>query len=179
MWEPTPPYGMPSPLLVACCGLPGVGKSTVSAYVAEQLPAARHRSDEVRHDLFDDPKYTPAEGRRTYEELLDRTRAGLDAGEAVVVDGTFKHVRDRDRIVSVAAETGATARFVHVTCPPTLVRDRLRSRTDDASDADVDVYRQHREQFEPLDREHVTVDNSGSLEDTYRQVDRRLLPNRD
>jgi len=170
---------MPSPLLVACCGLPGVGKSTVSAYVAEQLPATRHRSDEVRHDLFDDPEYTPAEGRRTYDELLDRTRAGLDAGEAVVVDGTFKHADDRDRVVSIAAETGATLRLVHVTCPPAVVRDRLRSRTDDASDADVDVYQQHREQFEPLDREHVTVDNSGSLEDTYRQVDRRLLPGRD
>jgi hypothetical protein len=170
---------MHSPLLVACCGLPGVGKSTVSAYVAEQLPAARHRSDEVRHDLFDDPEYTPAEGRRTYDELLNRTRAGLDAGEAVVVDGTFKHVDDRDRIVSVAVETGVTARFVHVTCPPAVVRDRLRSRTDDASDADVDVYRKHREQFEPLDREHVAIDNSGSLEDTYRQVDRHLLSDPD
>ena len=170
---------MPSPLLVVCCGLPGVGKSTVSAYMAEQLPATRYRSDEVRHDLFEEPEYTPAEGHRTYNELLDRARAGLDAGEAVVVDGTFKHVDDRDQVAGVAAETGVTVRFVHVTCPPATVRDRLRSRTDDASDADIGVYRQHREQFEPLDREHVTVDNSGSIEETYQQIDRRLLADRD
>jgi predicted kinase len=170
---------MSGPLLVVCCGLPGVGKSTVSRYVAEQLPATRYRTDEVRHDLFGDPSYTSAETRSTYDELLERARAGLETGQDVVVDGTFKYDRERDRAAAVGEGTGATVRFVRVTCPPAVVRERIQSRTDDASDADVDVYRKHREQFDPLAREHLTVDNGGDLADTYRQVDRRVLPDSD
>jgi len=165
---------MPGPLLVVCCGLPGVGKSTVSAYIAERCSAARLRTDEVRHDLFENPSYTPDEGRKTYAELFERTRTQLNAGRGVVVDGTFKHARERNRAKTLGEETGATVRFVRVTCPPAVVRERIQSRTDDASDADVSVYQKHRDQFEPLTRDHVTVDNSGELSDTYRQVDRRF-----
>jgi predicted kinase len=166
---------MSGPLLVVCCGLPGVGKSTVSAYIAENRSATRLRTDEVRHDLFENPSYTPDEGRRTYEELFERTREQLNAGVDVVVDGTFKHARERDQAETLAADAGTTLRFVHVTCPPAVVRERIQSRTDDASDADVSVYQKHRDQFEPLERDHVTVDNSGDLTSTHRQVDRRLL----
>lgn len=166
---------MAGPLLVVCCGLPGVGKSTISGYIAEQLPATRCRTDEVRHDVFAEPSYTPAETRSTYEELFERACARLDDGRNVVVDGTFKDARARDEIVSVAEETGAAVQFVRVTCPPAVVRERIQSRTDDASDADVSVYQKHRDQFEPLARAHVTVDNGGDLADTYRQVDSLVL----
>jgi predicted kinase len=166
---------MSGPLLVVCCGLPGVGKSTVSSYIADERSATRLRTDEVRHDLFENPSYTPDEGRRTYEELFERTREHLDARQDVVVDGTFKYARERDRADTLGAEAGATVRFVHVTCPPAVVRERIQARTDDASDADVEVYLKHRDQFEPLARDHVTVDNSGDLTDTYRQVDEQLL----
>ena len=166
---------MPSPLLVVYCGLPGVGKSTVSRYTADQLGASRHRSDEVRQELFEEPSYTPAELRATYEELLERARADLEAGRDVVVDATFRERPERDRAAAVAEETGATVTFVRVTCSPEVVRERLQARTDDPSDADLAVYREHRESFEPLVREHVTVDNSGSLAETRRQVDQHVL----
>lgn len=162
-------------VLVVCCGLPGVGKSTVSEYLANQLAATRYRTDEVRYDLFDDPEYTPAEMHRTYDELLDRARTGLQAGEDVVVDGTFKRARERDRVARVGEETGATVRFVRVTCPSAVVCERIESRTGDASDADVGVYREHRDQFEPLGCAHITVDNGGDLSKTRRQVDEGVL----
>lgn len=166
---------MHSPRLVVYCGLPGVGKSTVSEYTAEQLSAIRYRSDEVRYDLFDDPAYTPEEMARTYEEMLDRTREDLDAGRDVVVDGTFKRARDREEARAIARETGAQLQFVRVTCPPAVVRDRITSRTDDASDADLSVYEKLREEFEPLECDHVVIDNSGSLAETREQVDRKLF----
>jgi predicted kinase len=167
---------MAGPLLVVCCGLPGVGKSTVSEYTAEQLSATRYRTDEIRHELFEEPSYTSVEGRRTYDELFERTREQLDAGRSVVVDGTFKNTSVRDRVTAIGEETSATVRFVHVTCPPAVVRERIRARTGDASDADVSVYQKHREQFEPLACDHISIDNSGDLAETYRQVDRHVLP---
>ncbi|WP_201289209.1 AAA family ATPase [Halovenus carboxidivorans] len=166
---------MSGPLLIVYCGLPGVGKSTVSAYTADQLSAVRLRSDEVRYDLFDEPEYTAEEMRRTYDELLDRARQRLAAGEDVVVDGTFKEADKREQAAAIAAETDATVYFVRVTCPPDTVRERLEARTDDASDADLSVYQKHREQFEAIDREHVVIDNGGSLPTTRSRVDRKLL----
>jgi predicted kinase len=171
----SPNVRMAGPLLVVCCGLPGVGKSTVSAYITEQRSATRYRTDELRHELFETPSYTTAEGRATYEELFDRTEERLEGETDVVVDGTFKYARERDRAAQLGEEHGATVRFVRVTCPPAVVCERIQSRTDDASDADVSVYQSHRDQFEPLAREHVTVDNSGDLDDTYRQIDRTVL----
>lgn len=166
---------MSRPLLVVYCGLPGVGKSTVSAYTAEQLGATRYRSDEVRKDLFEEPSYTSAETRATYDELLERARAELEAGRDVVVDATFRERRERDRAETVAVEADATAQFVHVTCPSEIVVDRLHDRTDDPSDADLEVYREHRDSFDPFERDHVTIDNGGSLAETRRQVDRCVL----
>jgi predicted kinase len=152
-----------------------VGKSTVSEYTAEGLSAVRFRSDEVRYDLFENPAYTPEEIQQTYEEMLDRAGRELDAGRDVVVDGTFKEVSQRDRARAVARETDARLQFVRVTCPPEVVRDRLDDRTDDASDADLSVYKQHRAKFEPLDVEHVCIDNGGSLAETREQVEQKLL----
>lgn len=165
-------------LLVVYCGLPGVGKSTVSRYTAEQLDAARYRSDEVRQDLFDEPEYTEQETRTTYEALLERARSDLEAGQDVVVDATFNQAGERDRAAAVAERAGAAVEFVRVVCPPEIVRERIRARTGDASEANLEVYREHRETFEPLEREHVTIDNSGTLEESREQVDRRVLADR-
>ena len=166
---------MDHPSLVVCCGLPGVGKSTVSAYIAEHLPAVRYRSDKVRQKLVAEPTYSRAETRRTYDELRERAREHLDTGRSVVLDGTFKTAAERDRTARLGETTDATVRLVHVTCPPAVARERIRNRTDDASEADIAVYEELREAFDPLDREHVTVDNGGALADTYRQVDSKLI----
>ena len=165
---------MSRPLLLICCGLPGVGKSTVAAYAAEQLSAARYRSDEIRLELFDEPTYERSEVRKTYDELLRRARDDLESDRSVVVDATFKRPSQRQNAADVAAEIGARIRFVRVTCPPEIVRERIRARTDDPSEADVSVYELHRETYEPIERDHHTVDNGGSLPETYRQVDRVL-----
>ncbi len=65
--------------------------------------------------------------------------------------------------------------FTRVTCDPDVVERRLAERTNAVSDADLRVYRLVKESFEPLERDHVVVDNSGSLEETRRQIDRSIL----
>lgn len=166
---------MSRPTLVVCCGLPGVGKSTVSGYVADGLGATRHRSDEVRKRLFPDPSYTAEETAATYDELLDRARRDLDAGTNVVLDATFSARSHRDRAAEVARETGADARFVHVTCTPATVEERIEGRTDSVSDAGYDEYLDLRDAFDPIERDHATIDNSGTIEETRRQIDRSVL----
>ncbi|WP_195893107.1 AAA family ATPase [Halopiger djelfimassiliensis] len=166
---------MARPTLIVYCGLPGVGKSVASGYTADHLPAERYRSDEVRKRLFPDPSYTDAETDATYEELLEQARASLEAGTNVVLDATFQSKRYREQAAEIARATDAAVAFVRVTCDLEIVRERIDARTDTISDATFEQHLQLRESFDSLEREHLVVDNSGSLEETYRQIDRAVL----
>lgn len=157
--------------LVAVCGLPGTGKTTVAEAIAERLDAERLRTDVVRKELFPDPQYTEEEVSAVYREVLDRARDRLELDESVVVDATFQDVRYREWAREAAAESGADFELVAVECDEDVARDRIRARTEGESDADVDVYDLFAETFDPVEMDHVTVDNSGDLDATYRQVD--------
>lgn len=165
---------MTAPLIVYC-GLPGVGKSTASAYTADRLEAERIRTDAVRKELVADPVYTAEETARTYDAVFERTRETLSSHRPVVLDGTFGSRSRRDRAASVGSSFATSTTFVSVHCDPETVKTRIENRTDDVSDAAFEEYLLHREQFEPLERTHVTIDNSGSLEATRRQIDHHLL----
>lgn len=166
---------MHRPTLIVYCGLPGVGKSAASAYTAERLPAERYRSDEVRKRLFPDPDYTDEETDTTYEELLACARDALESGSDVVLDATFRSKRFRDRAAATAREADAATQFVRVTCDVDVVRDRIENRTDSVSDAAFDQHLQLKRAFDPIERDHVVIDNSGALEATYDQIDRSVL----
>jgi hypothetical protein len=157
------------PRLVALCGPPGVGKTTVAGLVAAHIDAEVHRSDVVRSDLRGDgaePTYSAAETERVYRALCDRGRESLRAGRSAVLDATFRRRRHREAVAS----RFPSASFVRVTCAEAVVADRLADRTDDASDADYEVYLDLRESFEPLERDADVVDNSGTERETAAQV---------
>ena len=158
-------------VLVVVCGLPGVGKTTVSEAIADRLDAPRLRTDVVRKDLLEDPDYTREETRRVYEELLARGKTALDAEGVVVLDGTFKREPQRDAAAALATACEVPFQLVKVECEAAVVRDRIAAREGDESDADFEVHQLHREQFEPLDCEHTVVDNSNTMAETHRQVE--------
>jgi len=159
--------------LVALCGLPGVGKSTVAGYLTEHLDAVRLRTDAVRKEQFDEPEYSDAETDAVYEELCDRATDHLSAGESVVLDATFADAEHRHRAREVANRQAVAFRLIEVVCEQPVVEQRIASR-DDISDADVDVYRQFQSEFDPVGGEHAVVDNSGSKAETHRQIERLL-----
>lgn len=166
---------MTRPTLIVYCGLPGVGKSAASGYTAAQFPAERYRSDRVRKELFAEPEYTDAESDRTYETLLERAETTLESGTNVVLDATFRSRARRDDAAAVAASAAAESLFVRVTCDEAVVRERLAARTGTISDAGIEQYRTLKETFEPLERDHVEIDNSGAIAETERQIDRAIL----
>lgn len=55
-------------------------------------------------------------------------------------------------------------------CDPAVARERIREGEGDASDADVAVYEELRDEFETVEREHTPIDNSGSRAASRRQV---------
>lgn len=158
-------------MLVVVCGLPGVGKTTVARHATQRLDATLLRTDVIRKELVDSPEYTPEESRRVYCEMFDRAHALLAADEHVVLDATFTDAAERDRAHDLADETDTGLWVLRVTCDVDTVRERLPDRDGDASDADFDIHLQLRETRDPLECDHDTVDNSGSLQHTARQVD--------
>ncbi|UPV75197.1 AAA family ATPase [Halorussus limi] len=159
-----------TPQFVVVCGLPGVGKTTVAEDIAERLDGRLLRTDVVRKDILDDPDYTEAEARMVYRELFERASDVVEGGRSVVLDGTFKDAADRERAVELCESLDAEFRLVKVECDEAVVRDRIASREDDASDADFEVHAMYREQFDAVSADHVTVDNSESAAETRRQV---------
>lgn len=166
--------GAGDPSLVVVCGPPGVGKTTVAGAAATRLDAAVLRTDVVRKELFPEPTYADGETAAVYEELLDRGRERVTAGESVVLDGTFRTVSLRERAVTAARECGARAQVFRVVCAEDTVRERLAGREADASDADFEIHRQIRREFEPVDRDHHRIDNSGTTTETHEQVETAL-----
>jgi predicted kinase len=98
--------------LVAVCGLPGVGKTTVAETVADRLDGRLLRTDVVRKEILTDPDYTEAESRMVYDELFERARETVASGRSVVLDGTFQDADRRDRLAALAAELDTELRLV-------------------------------------------------------------------
>ena len=156
--------------LVVVCGLPGVGKSTVARQVADRIDAAVLRSDAVRKALHPDPTYSAEETAAVYDALLSRAEERLDRGESVVLDATFADAQFRTAAVELGADAAAEHTLVCVECDRVVAERRIRER-DGISDADVDVYRQFADAFDPVEMEALVVDNSGDERETAAQVD--------
>lgn len=153
------------------CGLPGTGKTTVSGHAAETLDAELLRTDVVRTDLFPEPDYTPAEVAAVYDALLDRAGAALRDGDSVVLDGTFKNHARRAAARQLADSVGVRFELVKVECTEAVVRDRIRARSGDESDADFAIHQQFREEFDPIPgNDHGIIDNSGDRDATRSQL---------
>jgi predicted kinase len=156
--------------LVVVCGVPGVGKTTVAETVTDRVDGHLLRTDVVRKELYPDPDYTDEETRRTYATVFDRARTSIEAGRPAVLDGTFTQRGFRDDAIEVAEGLDVPWTFVRVTCDTAVVEHRIRRRDDDESDADFEIHEMFKDAFDPLTVEHVTVDNSGTLDETRDQV---------
>lgn len=157
------------PRLVAVGGLPGAGKSTVASQIAERLQAERLRTDELRKELFDSPRYTDTETTAVYRQLCDRAIDRLRGNESVVLDATFAQRQHRRAVHEASRDHEAMFRFILVVCDQSVLESRIVER-DGISDADLSVSRQFRSLYDPVEIAHETVDNSGGRAETRSQV---------
>ncbi|MCB0145039.1 MAG: AAA family ATPase [Caldilineaceae bacterium] len=167
--------------LIAICGLPGSGKSSVARMVTQELGAVHLNSDRIRRELFATRAYTSEESRAVYQALCQRAADALAAGADVVLDATFAKAAYRQPIFNLARVTGAQLYFVWITCAPAVTEARLAARMGDVSEADVSVYHQLADQFEPIVGSdiqvgsHIHIDNSAGLAELKQQVTDKLL----
>lgn len=166
------------PILIVMCGLSGSGKTRVSGEIMAAIPAIRIRSDIERKRMFglseqEDSAsdlckglYTPQTSRAVYAHLLRVAQMILESGHSVILDAAFLSEEDRMAAFRVAQDRGCFPVLLQVSAPHDILRDRIRQRTDDASEAGLDVLQQQIEIAEPPSPEErkrvIVCDNSDS-----------------
>ncbi|MFE0020835.1 AAA family ATPase [Amycolatopsis sp. NPDC059021] len=137
--------------LILVGGLPGTGKSTVAAALADHLGASLLLSDRVRKEVAglspdvsaaDDYRhglYDPEHTDRTYAELAHRAGTLLALGETVVIDASWNAETHRKLATEIAARTHSDLVALRCHVPAATAAERLAARGPSFSDATPDV----------------------------------------
>lgn len=154
------------------CGLPGVGKSTVSRELVRRHDAHYHRTDKIRKEYFGpDPEYTREESEKTYFVMLARAVESLDHGHDVVVDATFSLQSGRDSAQKIANKLADDFVLIKVECPAYIAKQRIMEREDDESDATPKVHDSISEGWESIELEHYVLVNDQDIDNLMKQID--------
>lgn len=163
--------------LVLIGGLPGTGKSSLAAAVADRLGWTVLSSDRIRKELASLPPhssaaapygtgiYAPSWTERCYAELLHRARMLLARGESVIADASWISTSQRKAAASVAEDVSAQLVQLCCSAPEDLAYERMRARQADASDADSTIYQQMADAMAPwpaattIETEHGETDS--------------------
>jgi predicted kinase len=156
------------PLVIVLCGLPGVGKSTVVSKLKKSVGGTVFRTDRIRKRIFDEPEYTKEETEAVYDDMMQKAEDVISNGGTVILDGTFKTLKLRDKARKTAERQNSDFRLIKVECNTGVVKDRIENRSG-ISDADFSTHKKLSEEFESISEGEV-IDNSGDLSAVVRQV---------
>ncbi len=149
------------PAMAITHGLSGSGKSTAARQWADQHGGIRIRSDVLRTRIHQDApgsgKYSPAMTGRVYDELLRSARYAIDGGFPVVIDATFLRKNQRQLFKRLAHELGVDFHIIDCQAPVEQLRERIRNRRFDASEATVEVLERQIESREPLGKHELSL----------------------
>ena len=133
--------------LVVVGGLPGTGKTTVAAALADELGWPVLRSDEARKQMagldplehgyrgFQEGLYTPDVTEAVYDTLIGQARQLLERGESVILDASFSKARWRAKATAVADETSSELTELRCLLPADVAAGRLARRMASGADA--------------------------------------------
>ena len=164
-------------MLVLVCGLPATGKSTVSRNIAGKLKATILSTDIIRKQLFSKPTYSSEEKRLIYKAMFLVAEYLLRSDRNVVLDGTFYKRSLRQKVYNVSKKTGSRLAVVECRATNNNIKRRMSRRSkrkNDLSDADYEVYKKIRGEFEPINRKHLVLDTSKSKQKNIEEISRHL-----
>lgn len=157
-------------MLVQICGLPGAGKSTLAAAIADVVPVVSLRVDAIEAAMW---KYgIPPEQSGTAAYSIMHAVAGphLRRGQTVVADAVSGVDAARTGWVATAETFGSELRVIEVVCPDAVEhRRRVERRSNDLPGFTLPTWQQVErvsQEYEPRNDDRLTVDSTRPLADT-------------
>lgn len=173
------------PSLVLFLGLPSTGKTTL----AEQLQQnycdtyVHLNTDVIRKDLFEieghhyldfnSKTYSKENRTLVYNALLLILDLLLSKSISVIVDGTFTSLLHREKLFKIAENNNAHLYVIETICKPKIVKKRIEQRMENGtsqSDARYIIYQKHKDIFEPIKIDHLTVDTERNMNNILQEV---------
>jgi len=178
------------PRLVVIGGEIGSGKSTLARALGARWGLPVVSSDATRKFLAGlQPTergakkiYTSDFSRRAYRELFRRAGDVLLSDRGVILDARFPTRARRFEARALAEKVGIPFLFIETCCDESVLRRRLRARTEgpSVSDAGEELLGLFRSTFEAVDElgaaEHVRVDSTLPIEVMIREIEDRADP---
>jgi len=166
-------------LIVLFSGLPGVGKTLLANELAPLIKAIVLSTDKIRKDLISNPTYTEEEKELIYDVMLILAKYLHEAaGTNCLLDATFNtkesRRKAREKLESVSPEQ---IYIIECICPEDIVLSRLKARKRDYSDADIDVYRKMKHEYEPVEEKerHIVADTSLDPKTNAEKIKTRIF----
>lgn len=147
-------------MIVLVCGLPGVGKTSISKELAKLTKWVVLSTDKIRKDLIPNPTYSTQEKRLIYDVLVLIAKYLHESGTNCILDGTFNTKYSIEEIKKKLNLTSQQICIVECICPEDIVIARIKNRKNDYSDADASIYRSMKATYQPIEEEHIVVDTS-------------------
>ncbi|MBT9383169.1 AAA family ATPase [Pseudooceanicola sp. CBS1P-1] len=162
--------------LVAVGGVSGSGKSVLARALAPELGAVLLSTDEARKSAahvgrerkMPGTAYGIAARGAVYEGLLARARLLLEAGQSVLLDGTFLDPARREAVTALGRDVGCPVTGLWLEAPEPVLDARVAARRNDWSDADTLVLAGQLAQGSGPLGEWQELDASGRPEATLR-----------
>ena len=162
-------------MIVIVCGLPGVGKTTLSRELAPIINAIILSTDKIRKELIPSPTYSWQERRLVYDVLVLLARYLHNAGVNCILDATFNTENSRKELTRKLALMPNQFSLIECTCSEDKIISRLKNRKNDYSDADIFIYRKMKKIYEPVSEEHIIVDTSNNSKVDIQKIAKQVL----
>ncbi|MGI9372316.1 MAG: AAA family ATPase [Hyphomicrobiales bacterium] len=168
------------PALICIGGLSGTGKTSVSREIAPKLnnaPVALHLRSDIERKLFfgvsetyrlEERCYTKQVTEVIYRRLLRKAQIALLAGNSVIVDAVFLSEHERKQFERIAKKINVAFHGLWLEANNKAMMSRVDARTNDASDADINVVRKQLSQSSgPVQWQRI--DAVRTLDDTVKK----------
>lgn len=177
-------------MLIGIAGLSGCGKSTLAQNLAPhlgRLPGAYiARTDMIRkrlmkvapEDRLPQEAYGSDMTKRTYAQLYSEMEAALKAGQCVIIDGVFAREGERRHIENLAKKLKVPFKGFWLDAPLDLLKDRVKKRTNDVSDATPDIV-DMQSTYDPGQIDWIKIDAAQDIENIYENALREIKKSSD
>ena len=155
-------------MLIQVCGLPGTGKSTLAARLADRRPVVLLRIDAIEAAMWRNGLTSDQTGIAAYSVAHLVALPHLERGQTVVADAVSAVGAAREGWRGTAEYAGVPLRVIETVCPdPIEHHRRVTTRTSDLPDFPLPTW----EQVQTMASQYETRHDERLVLDTRRDLD--------